>query len=135
MKEFEASVLFDEKYRLAESPFYDPRYDRLSWVDILDGKLYQWMVGSLQSFDFGEPIGAAIPLQKSDGFLVAGKSGLWKFENEQKEIAFDLQDEYKSYQRSNDAKADPEGRVFLGQLQEMTIMKPEETSIALMETK
>ena len=114
MEEFEASVLSDEKYRLAESPFYDPRFDRLSQVDIPDGKLYQWMYGSLQSFDFGEPIGAAIPFQKSDGFLVAGKSGLWKFENGRKEIAFDLQDEYESYQRSNDAKADPEGRVFFG---------------------
>ena len=114
MEEFEASVLSDEKYRLAESPFYDPRFNRLSWVDILDGKLYQWIDGSLQSFDFGEPIGAAIPLQKSDGFLVAGKSGLWKFENGQKEILFDLHDEYKSYQRSNDAKADPEGRVLFG---------------------
>ncbi|MCH5193396.1 MAG: SMP-30/gluconolactonase/LRE family protein [Oscillospiraceae bacterium] len=114
MEEFEASALSDEKYRLAESPFYDSRFDRLSWVDILDGKLYQWMDGSLQSFDFGEPIGAAIPLQRSDGFFVAGKSGLWKYENGRKESIFDLRNEYKSYQRSNDAKADPEGRVFFG---------------------
>ena len=114
MVEFEASMLLDEKYRLAESPFYDTRFDRLSWVDIPDGKLYQWAAGNRQCFDFGEPIGAAIPLQKSDGFFVAGKSGLWKFENGQKEILFNLQDKYESYQRSNDAKADPEGRVFFG---------------------
>ena len=114
MVEFEASVLSEEKYRLAESPFYDSRFDRLSWVDILDGKLYQWMGDDRQCFDFGEPIGAAIPLQKSDGLFVAGKSGLWKFENGQKELLFNLQNEYESYQRSNDAKADPEGRVFFG---------------------
>lgn len=114
MKEFEASVLSDEKYRLAESPFYDTRFNRLSWVDIPEGKLYQWVNGERQSFDFGEPIGAAIPLRRSDGFFAAGKSGLWKFENGRKEIIFDLRDEYKSYQRSNDAKADPVGRVFFG---------------------
>lgn len=114
MVEFEASVLSEEKYRLAESPFYDSRFDRLSWVDILDGKLYQWMGDDRQCFDFGEPIGAAIPLQKSDGLFIAGKSGLWKFENGQKELLFNLQNEYEFYQRSNDAKADPKGRVFFG---------------------
>lgn len=114
MKEFEANLLSDEKYRLAEAPFYDPRYDRLSWVDILDGKLYQWMDNDRQCFDFGEPIGAAIPLQNSNGFFVAGKNKLWKYEDGQKEMIFNLQNEYESYQRSNDAKADPKGRVFFG---------------------
>lgn len=114
MTEFEAKVLSDEKYLLAESPFYDARFDRLSWVDILGGKLYQWQGGQRQCFDFAEPIGAAVPLQNSDGFLVAGKSGLWRFENGQKDLIVDLLHEYEDYQRSNDAKADPMGRVFFG---------------------
>ena len=114
MKEYGA-VLFDTaKYRLAESPFYDPRHDRLSWVDILDGKVYRRENGAVSVHDFGEPVGAAVPLRDGNGFLVAGRKALWKLEDGVQTMVCDLSGTYRSWQRCNDAKADPRGRLFFG---------------------
>ena len=114
MREYEALPFAEERYGLGESPFYDPRYRRLSWVDISSGRLYELMDGKQNCYDFEEPIGAAIPLKDSSGFLVAGKSCLWKFEEGKKEMVCDLTSLYEPWQRSNDAKADPFGRIFFG---------------------
>lgn len=114
VKEYTAKPIVFDKYLLGESPYYDPRCDRLSWVDIIAGKLYLKTGEKTECIDFGEPIGAAIPLKDEDGYLVAGKSALWKYSGGKKEEVLALGSVYESYQRSNDAKADPYGRVFLG---------------------
>ena len=114
MREYTAQMMSDTKYRLAESPFYDSRYERLSWVDILAGKLY-WLQGEEQHcFNAGEPIGAAIPLRDADGFVLAGQKALWRFANGDKKKILDLSGCYEPWQRCNDAKADPRGRLFFG---------------------
>ena len=114
MHEYQAELFIDKHHRLAESPFYDPRFDRISWVDILDGKLYWQESGEINSFDVGEPIGAAIPMKEGNGFFLAGQKALWCYANGEKKKALDLSNCYESWQRSNDAKADPQGRVFFG---------------------
>ena len=40
MKQFSAQLLDDHKHELAESPFYDPRFRRYSWVDITKGEFW-----------------------------------------------------------------------------------------------
>ncbi len=113
MKEYQAKVLVPEKHELAESPFYDPRRDRLSWVDITAEKLFTLSAGEKECFDLGEQTGTAIPL-RDGGFLLAGEKNLWTFADGRKKKLADLSGLYRDYQRSNDAKADPFGRVYFG---------------------
>ena len=87
MKEYFAKVFSEEKYRLGESPCFDTRYQRLSWVDILEGRLYTLSPdGKRDCVSFDQEIGAAVPLKRSDGFLVAGRYGLYVAENGKQEL-------------------------------------------------
>ncbi|RKM61903.1 SMP-30/gluconolactonase/LRE family protein [Butyrivibrio sp. CB08] len=112
---YKAEVFDNAKYALGEGPYYDPRYGRLSWVDILDNCLWTLSAdGEKRNFDLGQPIGAAIPRKHSEGFLLAAADGLYSYENGKARLAKDLRKVYKPYWRSNDAKADPRGRIFFG---------------------
>ena len=114
MKTYEALPVSDIRYRLGESPFYDPRYGRLSWVDIPEGKIYSMYADRTEVTDLKQPVGAAVPLRRSDGFAAAGKDGLYIAENGSVSLLYDLSDVYKPFLRSNDAKADPAGRLWFG---------------------
>ncbi|MCR4717129.1 MAG: SMP-30/gluconolactonase/LRE family protein [Lachnospiraceae bacterium] len=115
MKTYEAELFIKGTYQIAESPFYDERFKRLSWVDIVEGKLYSMTEDDkIDSVDFKQMIGAAVPMSDSEGFLVAGTDGLYIYESGVIDKIYDLTSEYKPYQRSNDAKMDPEGRLYFG---------------------
>ncbi len=115
IKTYYSEVLDTTKYSLGEGPYYDPRFDRLSWVDITGNRLWTMTSdGEKRDFDLGQPIGAAIPLKHSEGFLLAAGDGLYIYENGKARLAKDLKKVYKPYWRSNDAKADPMGRIFFG---------------------
>ena len=117
MKTYQAEPFSSERFRLAEAPHYDARSGRLSWVDILDGKLFlQAEDGSRDCLEFGQKVGSAVPLQRSDGFVIAGEKGLYLAENGSVILLCDLSDSYLPYQRSNDAKADPDGRIWFGSI-------------------
>lgn len=110
-----AEIWIDEKHELAESPFYDPRFDRTSWVDITKGRLWTAdKAGNRSCFELGQPIGAAIPLDRSDGFILAAMDGLYVYENGTASLLCDLTGIYPPFLRSNDAKADPMGRLWFG---------------------
>ncbi len=112
---YKAELLRTEKYRLGEGPCYDPETGILSWVDIMDGKL--WQMGSdgvRSSFDLGQPIGAAVPVKDSDGFVLCAMDGLYLYESAKAELLHDLSGLFKPYLRCNDAKADPLGRLWFG---------------------
>ena len=119
MKNYEAEVLSATKYRLGESPFYDARSGNLSFVDIIAGNFYFFSekdipkVKDIQGVPFGQQIGAAVP-SDDNGYIVAGTDGLYKYKGKEISKARTLTDVYESYQRSNDAKADPEGRLWFG---------------------
>ena len=114
MKKYKATVFDTQKYSLGESPYYDARFKRYSWVDITKGCLWTLQDGVKTSFELGQPIGAAIPLPDSEGFLLCAMDGLYKYENGKAELFRDLTDTFKPYWRSNDAKLDPKGRLFFG---------------------
>ena len=110
-----AKNLGNEKYALGESPFYDSRYDRFSWVDIIDNKFWSMNKdGERTSFDLGQPIGAAVPTFDSDAMILAAKDGLYRYEGGNTELIYGLNDTFKPYVRCNDAKADPVGRLWFG---------------------
>ncbi|EID85107.1 Gluconolactonase [Treponema sp. JC4] len=117
MKEYIAQVFSDEKYLLGESPFYDHRTKTLSWVDITKGMFYavgEDGKGPVKAYDFKQAIGAAVPAEKAGSYVIAASDGLYLFENGSSRLIKNLSDYYESYQRSNDAKADPAGRLFFG---------------------
>ncbi|MBP5359624.1 MAG: SMP-30/gluconolactonase/LRE family protein [Treponema sp.] len=120
MKTYSASVFSTEKYDLGESPFYDVRTKTLSWVDIPKGKLFTQKVddvnpvGEKNSFTFEKPIGAAVPAKKTGSYVVAGTDGIYLLENGEASLLKNLSEYFESYQRSNDAKADPAGRLWFG---------------------
>ncbi|MBE5855869.1 MAG: SMP-30/gluconolactonase/LRE family protein [Lachnospiraceae bacterium] len=103
-----------EKYQLGEGPYYDPRYQRFSWVDILGNKVWYIQNGEKKSIQLPQHVGAAIPLADSDGFALAMEDGIYRYENGTLKSWIDLQDVYKPYWRSNDAKADCRGRIWFG---------------------
>ncbi len=117
MKNYTATLFSKEKYQLGESPFYDSRTKTLSWVDIPEGKLFTLGAdGSRHVYSYGQAIGSAVPAKKPGTYLIAGTDGLYleKADGSSPLLIQDLSEYYESYQRSNDVKADPAGRVFFG---------------------
>lgn len=114
MKEYIAEVFSEEKYKLGESPFYDQRTKTISWVDIIAGKFYRQKDDRVTEFDCGQPLGTALPAKKAGTYVLAATDGLYLFDGEKMTLIKDLSKVYKSYQRSNDAKADSAGRLWFG---------------------
>ncbi len=131
MKNYTAELFSSEKYKLAESPFYDPRTQTLSWVDIPEGKFYTQQLGqgspsAPRIYNLGQAIGSAVPAQKEGSYIIAGTTGLFKVDGpiaptssagtteQSPKLIRSLTEYYESYQRSNDAKADPAGRLWFG---------------------
>lgn len=103
----------DEKYILAEGPFYDIRTKATSWVDIKDKKLFILDKNNkLKTITFKEKIGAAVPLSRSFGYLICGEKALYIYENNEIKVLKELNDIMNSGMRCNDAKADKFGRLW-----------------------
>jgi sugar lactone lactonase YvrE len=114
MKTYKAELFDAQKFLLGESPFYDAKRKRYSWVDIVKGELWTLQGGVKRHFTLGQPLGAAIPCPDSDSFILAAMDGLYVYENARERLVCPLDGIYKSYWRSNDAKADPAGRIIFG---------------------
>ena len=114
MEQYTAKCLGKEKYALGESPYYDPATGYFSWVDIINNRFYiRKSENNTECFELGQPIGAAIP-RRDGGYLLAARDGMYVYRNGRADLYLDLKNTYKPYWRSNDAKADPMGRIFFG---------------------
>lgn len=117
VKIYKAVPLGNKRYKLGEGPFWNEETKSLSFVDITAGCFYIMdEKQNLQSFEMGQMIGAAVPTDISGTFLLAATDGLYLLKNGKAEKLYDLTNDYKPYHRSNDAKADPKGRLFVGSI-------------------
>ena len=114
MKTFTAEKISNTKYRLAEAPFYDAEKDCYTWVDIIDGKIYQSCKGETTVTETGQMVGACVPVPGTEKFIAAMVDGLYEFENGELKLLKNLEGVYEKHHRSNDAKMDPGGRLFFG---------------------
>lgn len=117
IKTYTAELFIKEKHTLGESPFYDTRTKTLSWVDITEGKFFTLGPdGTRRVFSYGQKIGSAVPAEKPGTYLIAGTDGLYleKADGTKPRLIKNLSEYYKAWQRSNDVKADPKGRVWFG---------------------
>ncbi len=101
---------------VGEGPVWDPRTNRLCWVDITGGQLYEddLVGGSQRVSETGTLLGAALPRAHQDGFAVAVREGFgfWR------DGAISVVDAVHegSDRRMNDAKCDSRGRLWAGSL-------------------
>lgn len=119
VRHYQAVPFAEGKYSLGEGPFMDQRTGILSFVDIKEGRFYRIMPDGRQlCFEAGQMIGAAVPAAKPGTYVFCGVGGLYRYEDETMTQIADLAEYYKPWQRSNDAKADPAGRLFFGSMAE-----------------
>ena len=115
MKHYKAVPFSDSRYALAESPFSDSRTGIISYVDITPGRFYRLFPnGETRCLDLGQPVGAAVPAAEPGAYVLAAADGLYYFTDGSVKRIADLTGRYRPWQRSNDAKADPAGRLFFG---------------------
>lgn len=113
---------------LGESPCWHPAEQVLYWCDIPGRQLNRFdpSAGAHQAWSFDVEPASCAPLQ-SGGLLLAMRDGLWQFDPDTgrrtclAEAPYDTQ-----RQRFNDGKADPQGRFWVG-----TIDEPREPLAAL----
>ncbi len=115
VKKYKAQLFNKMNLSLGESPFYDPRYGRFSWVDIMEGRLYTLKEGEEAVYhEMKQKLGAAVPMKDSDGFAIAGQDGIYVYVDGEQKLICDMSKEFEEFRRSNDAKADPAGRLWFG---------------------
>ena len=107
-------LLFDLHLELGEGPSWDAATGRLSFVDILAGRVYvatrERMVDVLE---VGAHVGVALPAA-GGGFLVARRDGFVRLSDDGtvEPLALPLRD--RPDLRFNDGKCDPTGRAWAG---------------------
>lgn len=116
MKTYNAQILIDNKYSLAESPFFHEETGLISFVDIPKGEffLFNKETKEISMFSLGQQMGSAVPMKEPGSYLLAGTDGLYVLKDDSVSKVLDTSDYYKENQRSNDAKCDFSGRLFFG---------------------
>lgn len=117
MKTYKAVPLGSVKYLLGESPFWDPRTEIFSFVDITSRKFCFFKEGGeIKELELDQMIGTALPCSTPGTYLLCMTDGLYLTDTDTLKVTkyMDLTDVYEPWQRSNDCKADPFGRLFFG---------------------
>ena len=102
--------------RLGESPFWHPDEAALFWCDISGRRLHRWHPASAghQSWALDAEPGCCAPLPGGE-LLLGMRDGLWRFnpaDGRRERLAAPPYD--PAAQRFNDGKADPQGRFWVG---------------------
>ncbi|MCR5462600.1 MAG: SMP-30/gluconolactonase/LRE family protein [bacterium] len=114
----------NEKYILGEGPIYDYRFKTISWVDIVGESLYIKSENDIKKIKFNERIGAAIPIDGRNGYIVCGTTNLFLYENDEIKVLKSLDGITNGTNRCNDAKADEAGRLWFSIIVDDGIHKP-----------
>ena len=117
-------VISLNKNILGEGPYYDSRYDRISWVDIVGQALYMMDKNGIKKVEFEEKISAAIPIKNQNGYMVCGERNLFLYIDEKIIKYKNIEHLMKKGQRCNDAKADRLGRLWFTTITDDEHYKP-----------
>ena len=108
-------LIFYNDSELLEGPVYDPRYDLLYFVSILEGmvNLLDLSTNEIMSFKLDSPVGCVFILDKKK-ILAASKNGFYEVDFQSRKSRFVFQMEITDVVRYNDGTVDPEGRYLVG---------------------
>lgn len=107
----------DRQDVLGEGPLWVARTGRLFWVDIVGRRLWALTLesGAIRHWDFAEPIGWVVERAGRDDLLAGLKSGIAVVTLDPFTVTPLVDPEPdRPYNRLNDAKVDPAGRLWLG---------------------
>lgn len=114
-----AEVFIQTNNQLGEGPVWDHSRNELLWVDI-EKKLLQFYrlnSGERTVFAFESRIGAAVPVENTNKYLLALQNGLALFNRDDQSLEYISDCESDLYSnRFNDGKCDPAGRFWIGSL-------------------
>lgn len=110
----------DQRFKLAEGPFWDDAEQALYWVDIAGFRALRLHKGQLHHWQFNEPVSAFIPTVKGDA-LVTLASGVYRLDlvspAEHPALTLFCVADPVSGNRANEARCDRHGRLWLGSMQ------------------
>lgn len=114
----QVATVFGAVHELAEGPRWDDASSTVSWVDIVEGRVFQ---GSLEGdavrvtrrYDFPTTVGAAVPVD-GGGLLVAAHDRLVAIAVDGSRRSTGPLIDLAQHQRFNDAAVDPAGRLLVG---------------------
>lgn len=110
-------VLGDTRAELGEGPLWSPRRATLFWVDVLNGRLYEWNPGQEETRDYqlGDLVGWIIECRSDDRFVVGLRTGFAELRLNPLQVSPLVSPEPAGRRtRMNDARADARGRIFAG---------------------
>jgi sugar lactone lactonase YvrE len=109
--------VLDSACALGEGPYYDRAGDRLIFVDIIDRKAYLLTPGSgaLRMLDFPESVSAVVP-HAGGGYIATLASRVARVSEDGAISDFAVGDTNPAV-RSNEARTDSRGRLWLGTMQ------------------
>ena len=113
MKTYKAELFDNRRHELAESPCFDERSGVTSYVDITRGLIFRINGSSRTEFSLGEQVGACVPCEDGS-YILCGTKALYGFDGHEAKKVFPLDHVFEPWQRCNDCKADPSGRLFIG---------------------
>lgn len=110
----------DQRFKLAEGPFWDDAEQALYWVDIAGFRALRLHQGHVRHWQFNEPVSAFIPTIKGDA-LVTLASGVYRLDlssaaDHPALTLFCVADPVAG-NRANEARCDRQGKLWLGSMQ------------------
>ncbi|SDM69196.1 SMP-30/gluconolactonase/LRE family protein [Sediminibacillus halophilus] len=115
----QATLLFDAKAELAESPYWDANRNQLYWVDINNHQLHVFSPGGGkdEAIQFDQFV-SAVTMTASGNLLLAMHHGIHQWNPENEELTLITSpEENKPENRFNEGKCDPEGRFWAGTME------------------
>jgi sugar lactone lactonase YvrE len=110
----------DQRFKLAEGPFWDDVQHALYWVDIAGFRALRLHQGQLRHWQFNEPVSAFIPTTQGDA-LVTLASGVYRLDlssaADHPALALLCVADPIQGNRANEARCDKRGRLWLGSMQ------------------
>jgi len=113
-------ALIPQRFKLAEGAFWDAPTQALYWVDIAGFTACRLQAGQWQHWQLHEPVSAFIPTQQGDA-LVTLASGVHRLNlnspSHAPQLTLWCQADPVPGNRANEARCDPQGRLWLGTMQ------------------